>query len=72
VDFARKGAELWAVLVAETPTSGLTAEEARDLREARDLLCGAGAALRRLIGRGTPSSVETAHYKPHRRPPFAR
>jgi hypothetical protein len=57
VDFARRGVELYAVLMAETPTTGLTAEEVRDLREARDLLCEAGAALRRLIGRGMPSSA---------------
>jgi hypothetical protein len=49
VDLARRNMEPWAVLVAEIPTSGLTAEEARDL------LCGAGAALRRLMSRSTPS-----------------
>jgi hypothetical protein len=55
VDFARRGAEIWAILVAEIPTSGLTAKEAGDLIEARDLLCASAKALRRLMSRSMPS-----------------
>jgi hypothetical protein len=55
VDFARRGAEIWAILVAEIPTSGLTAEEAGDLVQAREALSMAAKALRRLMSRSTPS-----------------
>jgi hypothetical protein len=58
VDFARRGAEVLAVMVAEVPADDLTPEEAGDLREARNLLCGAGAALRSLMSRSTPHSTE--------------
>ena len=42
VDLARRGAELWDVLLTEIPTTGLTPDEPRDLVEARDPLCAAG------------------------------
>jgi hypothetical protein len=58
VDLARRGADLWAVLVAEIPTSGLTAEEAGNLHAAREALSMAAKALRRLMSRSLRPSAE--------------